>query len=46
MDYKETLQMPKTSFEMRGNLVKKEPKFQQRWQDEHLYEKMLEKREG
>lgn len=46
MDYKDTLQMPKTSFEMRGNLAKKEPKFQQRWQDEHLYEKMLERREG
>lgn len=46
MDYKETLQMPKTSFEMRGNLVKKEPKFQQRWQEEHLYDEMLKKREG
>lgn len=46
MAYKDTLQMPKTSFEMRGNLAKKEPKFQQRWQDEHLYEKMLERREG
>ena len=46
MEYKDTLQMPKTRFEMRGNLVKKEPKFQQRWKDEHLYEKMLEKREG
>lgn len=46
MDYKDTLQMPKTSFEMRGNLPKKEPGMQQRWQDEHLYERMLEKREG
>lgn len=27
MDYKDTLHMPKTDFEMRGNLVKKEPKF-------------------
>ena len=25
MDYKETLHMPKTAFEMRGNLPKKEP---------------------
>lgn len=46
MDYKDTLQMPKTSFEMRGNLAKKEPGIQQHWQDEHLYEKMLYKREG
>lgn len=28
MDYKETLHMPKTAFEMRGNLTKKEPGFQ------------------
>ena len=42
MDYKETLHMPKTAFEMRGNLTKKEPGFQKRWQDEKLYEKMLE----
>ena len=43
MDYKDTLHMPKTSFEMRGNLTKKEPGFQKRWQDEKLYEKMLER---
>lgn len=46
MDYKDTLLMPKTAFEMRGNLPKKEPKFQKRWQDEHLYEEMLANREG
>ncbi|WP_304754943.1 isoleucine--tRNA ligase [Ileibacterium valens] len=45
-DFKSTLLMPKTSFEMRGNLTKKEPKFQKRWQEEKLYEKMLDKREG
>lgn len=44
MDYKNTLHMPKTDFEMRGNLVKKEPKIQKRWQDIDLYGKMLEKR--
>ncbi|MCF0246573.1 MAG: isoleucine--tRNA ligase [Ileibacterium sp.] len=46
MDYKDTLHMPKTSFEMRGNLTKKEPGFQKRWQDEKLYEKMLERHAG
>lgn len=45
MDYKDTLHMPKTAFEMRGNLPKKEPKFQKRWQEEDLYHKMLAKRE-
>ena len=44
MDYKDTLHMPKTAFEMRGNLPKKEPNIQKRWQEEHLYEKMLAKR--
>ena len=44
MDYKETLHMPKTAFEMRGNLPKKEPGIQQEWQEKHLYEKMLEQR--
>ncbi len=44
MDFKETLLMPKTGFEMRGNLPTKEPKFQQRWKNEDVYNKMLEKR--
>lgn len=44
MDYKETLHMPKTAFEMRGKLPTKEPGFQKRWQDQKLYEKMLERR--
>ena len=46
MDYKETLHMPKTEFEMRGNLTKKEPGFQQRWQDDKLQEMMFERRNG
>lgn len=46
MDYKDTLHMPKTAFEMRGNLPKKEPKFQKRWKDEDLYGKMQERRIG
>ena len=32
MDYKETLQMPRTDFEMRGNLAKKEPGIQAKWE--------------
>lgn len=44
MDYKETLHMPKTGFEMRGNLPKKEPGIQKSWQENHLFEKMLEQR--
>lgn len=46
MDYKETLNMPKTAFEMRGKLPTKEPGIQQKWKNEKLYEQMLEKRAG
>lgn len=46
MEYKDTLLMPKTAFEMRGNLSKKEPGIQEQWQTEDLYHKMLSKREG
>lgn len=45
-DYKNTLHMPKTSFEMRGNLTKKEPGMQQKWQEEDLFGKMQERRIG
>lgn len=43
MEIKDTLTMPKTGFEMRGNLPNKEPKFLERWQQENLYAKMMEK---
>lgn len=46
MEYKDTLLMPKTQFEMRGKLPSKEPGFQQRWEQTKIYEKMLTKREG
>lgn len=46
MDYKETLLMPKTAFEMRGKLPTKEPNFQKRWKEQDLYGKMLAKRDG
>lgn len=38
MNYKDTLLMPKTGFEMRGNLTKKEPKFVERWKEMNLYQ--------
>ena len=46
MNYKDTLLMPKTDFEMRGNLPKKEPKYVQRWQDNNMYEKVIQQSEG
>ncbi|CAM3615087.1 isoleucine--tRNA ligase [Erysipelothrix urinaevulpis] len=46
MDYKSTLLLPKTEFEMRGNLNKKEPRFQEKWETMDLYAQMQLKREG
>ncbi|MFI3329794.1 MAG: isoleucine--tRNA ligase [bacterium] len=42
-DFKDTLLMPKTPFEMRGNLGVKEPVIQKRWADLDLYNKIIEK---
>lgn len=46
MDYKKTLNMPSTAFEMKANLNTKEPKIQQHWVDINLYQKVLEKNKG
>ncbi|WP_294579939.1 isoleucine--tRNA ligase [uncultured Thomasclavelia sp.] len=46
MNYKDTLLMPKTDFEMRGNLPKKEPKYVERWQEANMYEKVIEQNKG
>ena len=43
MDYKNTLLIPKTSFEMRGNLINKEPKIQKEWEQKNIYNKMINK---
>ena len=43
MEYKDTLHMPKTDFEMRGNLPNKEPVILKKWQDDDHYHKILDK---
>ncbi len=45
-DYKDTLYMGKTAFEMRGNLNNKEPQIQKKWKDIDLYNKVIRKNEG
>ena len=42
MEVKNSLLMPKTNFEMRGNLNKKEPVLVQKWKEEDVYSKMNE----
>ena len=43
MKLKDTLSLGKTSFEMRGNLPKKEPGLQQEWLDAKIYEQVQQK---
>ena len=45
-NYKDTLFMGNTSFEMRGNLINKEPDIQKRWKEIDLYNKVIRKNEG
>ncbi|MCF6765395.1 isoleucine--tRNA ligase [Thiotrichales bacterium 19S3-7] len=45
-DYKDTLNLPKTSFAMRGNLAQSEPKRLKKWQNENLYEKIANHTKG
>lgn len=45
-DYKDTLFMGKSTFEMRGNLTNKEPLIQKKWEDMDLYNKVIRKNEG
>lgn len=45
-EMKKTLLMPMTGFEMRANLINKEPKMLTKWEDMDLYKKMNENREG
>ncbi len=40
MDYKSTLLMNKSNFEMRGNLNQKEPLLVEEWKKENIYEQM------
>ena len=46
MDYKQTLHMPQTDFEMRGNLAKKEPGILKQWQQNNYYHEILKHHEG
>ena len=43
MEYKDTLLMPHSDFEMRGNLPTKEPKILEEWENDNHYQKILDK---
>ncbi|WP_313798744.1 isoleucine--tRNA ligase [Cytobacillus sp.] len=46
MDYKDTLLMPKTEFPMRGNLPKREPEIQAKWEEMDIYKKVQDRTKG
>ena len=46
MEYKDTIFLPKTSFEMRANLPQKEPKILEQWDSEQIFKKLREKSKG
>jgi isoleucyl-tRNA synthetase len=46
MNYKETLNLPKTDFPMKADLPKREPLIQNAWKDMDVYKKMIEARQG
>ena len=44
-EYKDTLNLPQTTLEMRANAINKEPKTQLWWEENKVYEKNLEQRD-
>ncbi len=46
MDYKETLNLPKTNFPMKANLAQLEPEILKKWESEKLYAKIRQHRNG
>ena len=45
-DYNNTLNLPKTDFAMRASLPKREPAMLAEWNEENLYQKMVDRNEG
>jgi len=45
-NYRKTLNLPKTSFPMKANLVQREPELQKRWEKDRVYERIREARAG
>jgi len=46
MDYKTTLNLPKTEFPMKANLSEREPQLLRAWEDARLYDRLREVRAG
>ncbi|MEH2364524.1 isoleucine--tRNA ligase [Nostoc sp.] len=44
--YKDTVNLPKTNFEMRANAIKREPEIQKFWEDNKIYDRLFENNPG
>lgn len=44
--YKDTVNLPKTSFDMRANAVKREPEIQEFWADNQIYDRLSQSNPG
>jgi isoleucyl-tRNA synthetase len=42
MDYRDTLNLPKTDFPMKADLPKKEPVILKEWEEKRIYDKLRE----
>lgn len=45
-DYKHTLNLPDTSFPMRGNLAQREPEMLKGWYEDSLYQRIRDAKKG
>lgn len=45
-DYNRTINLPKTDFPMRAGLPKREPEFLAKWEEDHIYDTLMQKNEG
>jgi len=45
-DYKDTLNLPKTSFTMKGNLAQREPEMLKHWEKQNIYQQIRTARKG
>ncbi|WP_445635878.1 isoleucine--tRNA ligase [Nostoc sp. DSM 114161] len=45
-NYKDTVNLPKTNFEMRANAVKREPEIQKFWEDNKIYDRLSQNNPG
>ncbi len=41
MDYKDTIQLPKTDFPMKANLAQREPEIQKAWEASGIFKKVV-----